>query len=109
MPARRVAALQSIAAAIASGELVLPERGPSTPDFRAALLALPGIGPWTVEYFFLRGLADADAWPGSDLVLKRAVESFGRGPSHPDRWRPFRGYAAMHLWRAASEAATAGG
>ena len=47
------------------------------------------------EYVALRALADPDAWPSTDLVLRRRVLS---GGLQPDRWRPWRGYAAMHLW-----------
>jgi 3-methyladenine DNA glycosylase/8-oxoguanine DNA glycosylase len=46
----------------------------------------------------LRALGDADAFPGADLVLRRAVAS---DPDlDPERVRPWRGYAAAHLWRA---------
>jgi AraC family transcriptional regulator of adaptative response / DNA-3-methyladenine glycosylase II len=68
-------------------------------ETRRALLALPGIGPWTAEYIALRALGDPDAWPGTDLVLAREVVTRGADPS---RWRPFRGYAAQHLWAAAA-------
>ncbi|HVU60785.1 MAG TPA: hypothetical protein VHD58_03915, partial [Mycobacteriales bacterium] len=60
---------------------------------RRQLLALPGVGPWTAEYVAMRALADPDAYPASDLVLQRRVSA-----SHTDRWRPWRAYAAMHLW-----------
>jgi len=60
---------------------------------RAALLALPGVGPWTVEYVAMRALGDPDAFPGTDLVLARQAEG-----ADPTRWRPWRSYAAMHLW-----------
>ena len=42
---------------------------------RAALLALPGFGPWTVEYIAMRALRDPDAWPASDLWLRRATDA----------------------------------
>lgn len=91
MPTQRVRALRGVARAVADRALVFTD--PDQSAVRAALLALPGIGPWTVEYFALRGLRDPDAWPGSDLVLKRAVE-----PPITEAWRPYRGYAAQHLW-----------
>lgn len=76
-------------------------------DIKDTLLALPGIGPWTVAYFSLRVLRDTDAWPETDLILRRALE---RHPSAgarsvraiSDDWRPYRAYAAVHLWNAAS-------
>ncbi|VTR95401.1 dna-3-methyladenine glycosylase : 3-methyladenine DNA glycosylase/8-oxoguanine DNA glycosylase OS=Singulisphaera acidiphila (strain ATCC BAA-1392 / DSM 18658 / VKM B-2454 / MOB10) GN=Sinac_2693 PE=4 SV=1: AlkA_N: HhH-GPD [Gemmata massiliana] len=91
MPTQRVRALRGVARAVADRALVFTD--PDQREVRAVLLALPGIGPWTVEYFALRGLRDSDAWPGSDLVLKRAVES-----PITEAWRPYRGYAAQHLW-----------
>ena len=39
----------------------------------AALLALPGIGPWTVAYLRMRLFGDPDAVPVGDLVLRRAL------------------------------------
>lgn len=98
MPGKRVAALQAVARAIDEGTITFPAPGEDTAPFRAGLLQLPGIGPWTVEYFAIRALRDPDAWPASDLVLKRAVEQGGT----PEGWRPWRGYAAMHLWNGAT-------
>ena len=98
MPGKRVAALQAVARAIDEGTITFPAPGEDTAPFRADLLQLPGIGPWTVEYFAIRALRDPDAWPGTDLVLKRAVEQ----GAQPEHWRPWRGYAAMHLWNGAT-------
>ncbi len=65
--------------------------------FRKALLQIPGIGPWTAEYVCLRGLGDPDAFPHSDLILKRAVKLLP--DLELDRIRPWRGYAAVYLWK----------
>ncbi len=100
MPTRRVAALQNVARAIAEKRIPFSDSGEDVVGLREALLELPGIGPWTVEYFALRALRDADAWPETDLVLHRAME---RHDSTAARWRPYRGYAAMHLWNEASQ------
>jgi len=91
---RRAATLVAIGEAVAAGDLAL-DSGAGRDESRARLLALPGIGPWTAEYVALRALGDPDAWPGTDLVLARRVTAFGLDPA---RWRPWRGYAAMHLW-----------
>jgi 3-methyladenine DNA glycosylase/8-oxoguanine DNA glycosylase len=61
-----------------------------------ALRAIPGIGDWTASYFALRALRDPDAFPAGDLGLRRALA--GLGNPDPDRWRPWRAYAAQHLW-----------
>jgi AraC family transcriptional regulator of adaptative response / DNA-3-methyladenine glycosylase II len=64
------------------------------------LTALPGIGPWTAHYIAMRGLRWPDAFPHSDLGLRKALE--GRSASEvlalAEAWRPWRAYAAMHLW-----------
>ena len=66
------------------------------PQRRAALLATPGIGPWTADYIALRGLGDPDVLLTTDLVIKR--ELVRRGASDPTRWAPWRSYATLHLW-----------
>jgi AraC family transcriptional regulator of adaptative response / DNA-3-methyladenine glycosylase II len=70
----------------------------------ADLAAIPGIGPWTLEYFALRGLGEPDAFPATDLGLLKASARSG-GPDkakpleeHSQRWRPWRAYAAQYLW-----------
>ena len=71
MPRARGRTLVALAAAMADGSLVLePARiGPST---RAALLALPGIGPWTADYLLMRALGDPDVYLGTDLGVRQA-------------------------------------
>lgn len=61
-----------------------------------ALLALPGIGPWTVETIRMRALGDRDAFVASDLGVVAALKRLGM--PDPDRWRPYRAYAVQHLW-----------
>jgi AraC family transcriptional regulator, regulatory protein of adaptative response / DNA-3-methyladenine glycosylase II len=97
----RQATLRALAAACAAGRLDL---GPGTdPEETAARLAeLPGVGPWTVAYILMRA-GDPDAFPGTDLGLRRAMERLGCGPGRADRWRPWRAYAALHLWAALAE------
>src|SRR6185503_12176663 len=66
---------------------------------RDALLALPGIGPWTAELVLLRALGEPDAFPAGDLGLCRALGCSARTlERRAERWRPWRGYAAMLLW-----------
>jgi len=74
----------------------------------AAMAALPGIGPWTAQYVALRALGEPDAMPTGDLVLRRMAAPAERLLSvreleaRAQEWRPWRGYAVMHLWRAAA-------
>jgi AraC family transcriptional regulator of adaptative response / DNA-3-methyladenine glycosylase II len=65
--------------------------------FRAALLEIPGIGPWTAQYMSLRCIADTDAFPATDLILKRALELHAAIDLTPVK--PWRGYAAIYLWK----------
>ncbi len=102
MPAGRRRALLSLAAALASGELVL-DAGADRDEARRRLLALPGIGPWTADYIAVRALRDADAFLASDLGVRHALEGLGcdgRPPSAErlaEGWRPYRAYALQYL------------
>lgn len=104
----RAAALRALARAVADGRLDLD--GPLQ-EVTAAIAALPGCGPWTARYVALRGLGDPDAFPASDLVLRRVAGapgpplSAGALEARGQAWRPWRGYAALHLWRAAGQGA----
>ncbi|MDQ6773341.1 MAG: hypothetical protein M3024_10170 [Candidatus Dormibacteraeota bacterium] len=101
LPRTRAAALRALGAAVASGSLRL-EPGAEVEDTRGRLLQLPGVGPWTAEYVALRALGDRDAFPGTDLGLRRAAERLGASASSladtAEAWRPYRAYAAMLLW-----------
>ena len=92
----RVRALQAFAGAIASGEITL-DRGSGLDETVRALCALPGIGPWTANYVAMRACGERDAFPASDLALRRAL---GEDPEAvAEQWRPWRAYAAMHIWQ----------
>jgi AraC family transcriptional regulator, regulatory protein of adaptative response / DNA-3-methyladenine glycosylase II len=106
MPRARARALTGLCAALAAGEVDL--RPGADPDVaEAALLSLPGIGPWTASYVRLRALGDRDAFPASDLGIRRGLEALGADGSaraalaRADAWRPLRAYAAQHLWAVA--------
>jgi AraC family transcriptional regulator of adaptative response / DNA-3-methyladenine glycosylase II len=80
---------------------------------RARLAEIRGIGPWTVEYIAMRALRDPDAFPASDLGLRSALSSNGRPAETSEaarralEWRPWRAYAAVHLWESLAEPAQA--
>jgi AraC family transcriptional regulator of adaptative response / DNA-3-methyladenine glycosylase II len=99
MTTRRMTTLHALAEAAASGDLDLDGGDPA--ETQARLLELPGIGPWTVGYIALRALRDPDAWPGGDLGLRRSMERLGIGEDEVESWRPWRAYAALHLWNGA--------
>ncbi len=95
----RANAIRTVAVAVRDGVVKL---GPSAdPEgVIAALVALPGIGPWTAHSVAMRALAWPDGFPHGDLVVKRML---GNGKprdllARAEAWRPYRGYATMHLW-----------
>jgi AraC family transcriptional regulator of adaptative response / DNA-3-methyladenine glycosylase II len=105
LPSRRRATLRSLVDAMADGTLDLGP-GADRAAARAALLALPGVGPWTVELVAMRGLGDPDAFPATDLVVRRGAARLGLPDTasalvaRAERWRPWRSVAVQHLWAA---------
>jgi 3-methyladenine DNA glycosylase/8-oxoguanine DNA glycosylase len=98
----RAATLRGLAIAAASGMPLTV--GVDPVQFRASLLALPGIGPWTADYLAVRVLGDRDGFTASDLVLRRALGgvSVAAAEAASQAWRPYRAYALFHLWTATS-------
>ncbi|WP_406310902.1 AlkA N-terminal domain-containing protein [Streptomyces thermoviolaceus] len=77
-------------------------------DTRARLLKLPGLGTWTADVIALRALGDPDAFPATDLGVRRAARTCGL-PTTPaaltaraEAWRPWRAYAVQYLWATSS-------
>lgn len=95
MPRTRAGALRELARLTAAGELEL-SRAADLEATRAKLLAIRGIGPWTVEMIAMRCLGDPDAYPGGDLIIRRAVEA---GLGNPDEWSSSRAYFAQAIWK----------
>jgi AraC family transcriptional regulator, regulatory protein of adaptative response / DNA-3-methyladenine glycosylase II len=105
MPRSRAAALSAVAAAAVADPRVF-DANCGLDDAVKRLRAIRGVGEWTAQYIALQ--AEPDAFPAADLGLLRAIA--GReGRKHSssellDRanaWRPWRAYAAQHLWVAA--------
>jgi AraC family transcriptional regulator of adaptative response / DNA-3-methyladenine glycosylase II len=65
------------------------------------LLEVNGIGPWTAHYIAMRALRWPDAFPHDDLGLRRGLgkRSGRRVRAAAEAWRPWRAYAAMHVWQ----------
>jgi len=103
MPKARSATVQRVAAAVASGDLVI-DPGAERTDLEERLLAIPGVGPWTVAYVALRALGDPDVFLPTDLGVRHALEHTGvkadarSAAALAQSWRPWRSYALMHLW-----------
>jgi AraC family transcriptional regulator of adaptative response / DNA-3-methyladenine glycosylase II len=108
MPATRAAALIAVARACAGdapgGKIVL-EPGAVVEDTLHELESLPGIGAWTAQYIAMRALHWPDAFPASDLAIRKAL---GRVTARQalvraEPWRPWRAYAVMHLWHSLTQ------
>lgn len=99
VPAARAECLRNLARVVARGEIDF-ESGSHPATTVAKLVELPGIGPWTAEYVAMRALRWPDAFPTGDLVLLNAagLKSARALQEAAERWRPWRSYAAMHLW-----------
>jgi AraC family transcriptional regulator of adaptative response / DNA-3-methyladenine glycosylase II len=104
MPGARARGLAAFAQAVADGSVSLAPAA-DLESAVSAMCAVPGIGPWTAHYVALRGLGEPDAFPASDLGLRKALAPKGAKPlseaelmKRAERWRPWRGYAAIHLW-----------
>ena len=101
---QRQKAIQGLARAVESGALQLHAQAPLEPTLQA-LLALPGIGPWTAHYIAMRALRWLDAWPVQDVALQTALGV----RQHPTptkavaqlglAWQPFRSYALIAAWQ----------
>jgi AraC family transcriptional regulator of adaptative response / DNA-3-methyladenine glycosylase II len=90
--------VHALSAALATGEIPL-DPGADREEAGRALVAVPGIGPWTAALVGMRGLADPDVWLPGDLALRRSLATLGSSDRDAaTRWRPWRSYAVMHLW-----------
>jgi AraC family transcriptional regulator, regulatory protein of adaptative response / DNA-3-methyladenine glycosylase II len=110
MPEARLLALKSVAEATgANPNLFHPFGG--VEETVARLKMIRGIGEWTANYIALRALRESDAFPAADLGLLRGAASIDGTKVDPaslliraESWRPWRAYAAQHLWAAAGSA-----
>ena len=88
-----------LATSVANGNVNL-ESCSDVGELRSKLLELPGFGPWTVDYIAMRIAHWTDAFPASDVALRKAMgnASPAKLTLMAEPWRPFRAYAAMRLW-----------
>ena len=106
-PHPRVNAIHAAATALATGELTL-DVGLGTTEMRSRLMRLAGVGPWTADYVTMRVLGSPDLLLATDLVLLRSLRERGAAANASEaaqlgeHWAPWRSYATLHLWRAAS-------
>lgn len=106
MPSARRESLRGLARAVVGGALDLAP-GVDREEAVRRLLALPGIGPWTANYLAMRALGDPDILLSTDLAVRRGAAALGLPDTqktldgYAERWRPWRSYATIRLWRAA--------
>jgi AraC family transcriptional regulator, regulatory protein of adaptative response / DNA-3-methyladenine glycosylase II len=107
MPRSRAAALSAVAAA-AMADPHLFDATCGLDDAVRRLRSIRGVGEWTAQYIALRQLREPDAFPAADLGLMCAManrEGCGASSSElldrANAWRPWRAYAAQHLWASA--------
>ncbi|MCE9666263.1 helix-turn-helix domain-containing protein [Myxococcus stipitatus] len=106
MPSARKAALKALAEAALADPLLFHPFG-TVEEGISRLRAIRGVGEWTAQYIALRALRETDAFPASDVALLRsAADDDGARPTpeallvRSEPWRPWRAYAAQHLWAA---------
>jgi AraC family transcriptional regulator, regulatory protein of adaptative response / DNA-3-methyladenine glycosylase II len=102
----RIHAVKSLAAAVVAGRIAFDR---PVDEVVAKLIELPGFGAWTAQYVALRALGEPDAFLAADLVVRRIAAGDGGALTvkelerRAEAWRPWRGYAVMHLWCAAGD------
>jgi AraC family transcriptional regulator of adaptative response / DNA-3-methyladenine glycosylase II len=108
LPGSRCRAISSLAEAVVSSDETLAP-GRTLEELVSRLASLDGFGPWTAQYVALRAFHEPDAFPSSDLWIRRALGTDGRSATalqterRAEAWRPFRAYAALHLWESVTE------
>ena len=103
LPKATIAAIKKLSRAVVEGEVDFNE---STDSVLQALKTATGISQSTAEYVALRALGEPDAFPLGEMALRQVASDTDR-PLSPEQlearaeaWRPWRGYAAVHLWSA---------
>lgn len=96
----RARTILDIAAAVESGELRLDSHADPIQTM-TALKQIREVGEWTAQYVAMRALGWPDAFPHADLGILKALgtEDPRVALARAEEWRPWRAYAAMHLWR----------
>ena len=104
LPGRRISTLRTLSSHLADGSIDLG-LGCDRTEVNDSLLAIPGIGPWSLGYIRMRALGDPDVLLSSDLGVRKAMEELnGSGTDmtgwtqKTDRARPWRSYVTHLLW-----------
>ena len=99
LPKARAESIRALALAVHRGEIRF-DGVLDSETFIGHLMRVPGIGNWTAQYVAMRALSDPDAFPSGDIALLRnsGVATAKDLDTRAEAWRPWRAYAAIHLW-----------
>lgn len=107
---QKIRYIRALCSAVGRGDLDLDRfSGMANAPVADVLMALPGIGPWTVDMFLMFSLGRLDVLPLGDLALRKSIEHHYELPGTPaiddyhavaDRWRPYRTVSSWYLWAA---------
>lgn len=101
---KRQTTIKDFASQVAHEKISLSS-GQELESFVNSICKLPGIGPWTAHYVAMRALKIADAFPDSDLGVRKSLHDDGKLPTQKqiikraEAWRPWRAYATLFLWK----------
>ena len=105
---RKITYIKDLAQNIYENKIKLNEfKNLSSESVYNSLIKIKGIGKWTINNYQLFVLEDCDAWPGGDLAIQEAIKSLKKLDTRPsendtniiaEKWKPFRGSAALLLW-----------
>jgi DNA-3-methyladenine glycosylase II len=105
---QKAAYCHGLATRVVNGSLDLAAMARLPDDIgRQTLLTVPGLGPWSVDIYYLMALRRPDVWPQGDLALAvalREVKGMNNLPTREDQqaltsgWAPWRSVAARILW-----------
>ena len=105
---RKIIYIKDLAKNIYENKIKLKEfENLSSESVYNSLIKIKGIGKWTINNYQLFVLEDSDAWPGGDLAIQKAIKHLKKLDAKPneneanimaEKWKPFRGSAALLLW-----------
>lgn len=103
----KIRTLRAISAACTNGLDLTRLDASSDEEVRTALTAISGIGPWTADIYTMFCLGRRDGFAAGDLALQIGAQKALGLRERPneaellriaERWRPWRGVAALLLW-----------
>ena len=99
MPLKRAQSLIFVAQAVLDGRFPLTPPDDVEQGVKV-LVAFPGIGRWTANYYALRGWQAKDVFLADDYLIKQRFAGMTPAQTrrYAERWQPWRSYALLHIW-----------